>query len=77
MRAAKSRPPLQLRLAIALRRERARRKWTQERAAELSGLNPRHYQKIEEGSVNVTLKTLGQISRAFEIDAHRLLSPGG
>ena len=34
---------------------RVAREWTQERAAEAAGLNTRHYQKIERGSVNVTI----------------------
>src|ERR1700730_7590029 len=53
------------RLAAGLRRERLRRKWTQERAAERAELNPRHYQKLEEGTENVTLRTLERLCRAF------------
>jgi transcriptional regulator with XRE-family HTH domain len=66
---------LQRRLAAGLRRERARKGITQERAAELAGLNARHYQKLEEGSVNVTLRTLDRLSLAFAVDVTRLLSP--
>ena len=63
---------LQARLAAGLRRERSRQGWTQERAAELAGLNPRHYQKLEEGTVNVTLRTLERLSRAYGVDVGRL-----
>ena len=63
---------LQIRLAAGLRRERSRQGWTQERAAELAGLNPRHYQKLEEGTVNVTLRTLERLSRAYGVDVGRL-----
>jgi transcriptional regulator with XRE-family HTH domain len=65
---------LQARLATGLRRERARRSWTQEKAAELAGLNPRHYQKLEEGSVNVTLRTLERLARAFGVDVSRFFA---
>ena len=63
---------LQARLAAGLRRERSRQGWTQERAAELAGLNPRYYQKLEEGTVNVTLRTLERLSRAYGVDVGRL-----
>lgn len=69
-----SRPVLQVRLASALLRERARKGWTQEEAAEACGLNIRHYQKLEEGSVNTTLHTVERLSLAFDMDASRLLS---
>jgi transcriptional regulator with XRE-family HTH domain len=67
-------PRLKARLANGLRRERARRRWTQEKAAELAGLNPRHYQKLEEGSVNVTLRTLERLCRAFGVDVSQLFA---
>ncbi len=34
---------------------------------------PRHYQKLEEGSVNATLRTLSRLGRAFGVDAAELL----
>jgi DNA-binding XRE family transcriptional regulator len=67
-------PRLKGRLANGLRRERTRRRWTQEKAAELAGLNPRHYQKLEEGSVNVTLRTLERLCRAFGVDVSQLFA---
>jgi transcriptional regulator with XRE-family HTH domain len=69
-----SKPRLKVRLANGLRRERTRRRWTQEEAAELAGLNPRHYQKLEEGSVNVTLRTLERLCRAFGVDVAQLFA---
>ena len=66
---------LQARLAAGLRRERSRQGWTQERAAELAGLNPRHYQKLEDGTVNVTLRTLERLCRAYGMDVRRLFTP--
>lgn len=70
----RTRPPtLQSRLAIAAKRERTRLGWTQERAAEAAGMNLRHYQKIEEGSVNATLRTLERLAAAFGVEGAQLL----
>ena len=60
-----------MRLAEGLRRERARRGWTQEQSAEAAQLNIRHFQKLEQGSVNVTLSTIGKLSTAFGVDIKR------
>ena len=59
-------------LAAALRRERTRLGWTQEKAAEKAEMNIRHYQKVEAEAVNVTLRSLGRLSRAFGVDVRRL-----
>jgi transcriptional regulator with XRE-family HTH domain len=69
---APRRASLQTRLANSLKRERGRKDWTQERAAEAARLNPRHYQKLEEGSVNVTLRTLDRLCKAFGMDIAEL-----
>jgi hypothetical protein len=37
-------------------------------------MNARHFQKLEEGSVNATLYTLERLCRAFGVDVVRLLS---
>ncbi|MFI5387071.1 MAG: helix-turn-helix domain-containing protein [Fimbriimonadales bacterium] len=66
---------LRRRLAEAVLRERTRLRWSQERAAEEAGLNPRHLQKIESGTVNVTLRTLTRLSAAFGVDTKRLFEP--
>lgn len=66
-------PQLQAKLAKALKRERAARGWTQEQAAEASEMYRRHYQKLEEGSVNATLRTLERLSKAFKVSASELL----
>jgi transcriptional regulator with XRE-family HTH domain len=51
------------------------RGWSQERAAEESDLNLRHYQKLEAGEVNVTLRTVERLCRAFGVDVQRLFEP--
>ena len=53
---------------LAAKRERARLDLTQEQAAESAGLNIRHYQKVEEGTVNVTLRTVELLADAFGVD---------
>lgn len=61
------------RLAASVKRERARLGWTQEQVAEKAGLNIRHYQKVEEGAVNVTLRTVELLAEAFGVDIADLL----
>jgi transcriptional regulator with XRE-family HTH domain len=70
-----SRPRLPARLARSVIRLRSAHEWTQEKAAEAAGLNPRHYQKIEEGTVNVTINTLERLCRAFGVDVSSLFEP--
>ena len=60
------------RLAKSAKRLRLSRGYTQEQAAERAGLNPRHYQKIEDGAVNVTLNTLEQLCHAFAVEVGEL-----
>jgi transcriptional regulator with XRE-family HTH domain len=62
----------QARLAAAVKRERTRLGWTQEKAAETARLNVRHYQKVEDGSLNATLKTIEQLADAFGVDIRDL-----
>ena len=58
--------------AAALARVREARGWTQEAAAAAAGLHLRHYQKLEEGSVNATLHTLERLCGAFGLDVQEL-----
>ena len=62
-------------LASNLRELRASRGLTQEKAAEATGLNWRHWQKLEAGEVNVTLSTLSKICRGLEIEVGLLFGP--
>jgi DNA-binding XRE family transcriptional regulator len=61
-------------LAGNLRAWREGRGLTQDAAAELAGLNWRHWQKLEAGTVNVTLKTLERICMAADIDIRTLFA---
>jgi transcriptional regulator with XRE-family HTH domain len=47
----------------------------QEEAADAAGVHPRHYQKLEEGSDNVTIGTLERLSRGFGVNVRRLFEP--
>lgn len=51
------------------------RGWTQEQAAEAAHLDTRHYQKIEEGSVNVTISTIERLCQGFRVDVLDLFAP--
>jgi transcriptional regulator with XRE-family HTH domain len=60
-------------LAQNLRRIRKQQSLTQERLAELSGLDARHIQKLEAGEVNTTLKTLAVLAAALDTTPAQLL----
>ncbi len=66
---------LRTRLATALKRERKRLGWTQEKAAERAEMYLRHYQKLEGGTVNVTIRTLSRLCKGFAVDPRRLFEP--
>ena len=59
-------------LARNVRRLRGNLKWTQEQAAEASGVAVRHFQKIEAGDVNVTVATLVRVAKAFRVPVKAL-----
>ena len=56
-----------------VRRLRVARKLTQERLAELVGINPRTVQKIEAGKLNVLATTLGRLKEALKCDWDELM----
>jgi transcriptional regulator with XRE-family HTH domain len=66
---------LRTRLAVSLKRERKRLGWTQEEAAERAEMYLRHYQKLESGSVNATIRTLSRLGKGFGVDPRRLFEP--
>lgn len=63
---------LQLQVGSSIRRLRETRGLTQEHLAHSAGLATRHLQKIEAGQVNVTLRTIGRLCLALEIEASAL-----
>lgn len=52
-------------LGVRVRELREDRAWTLERADEASGIDWKHWQKIEAGQINVTLVTLTRLAEAF------------
>ncbi len=48
---------------------------TLEEVAHRAGMHVRHWQKIEAGEVNATLRTLARVADALEVDPTRLLRP--
>lgn len=60
-------------LGAQIRRERVALKMTQERLAELVGVNPRTVQKIEAGKLNILVTTFARIQVALDCDWDDLL----
>ena len=61
------------RLAQSIRERRAALSLTQESVAEVAGLSPRHYQKLEAAELNVTLETLCRVADALRCEIRDLL----
>lgn len=47
---------------------------TQERAAEQCNLNEKHFQKLEKGKINVSVRTLDKLCRGFRKSAKELFA---
>jgi transcriptional regulator with XRE-family HTH domain len=56
---------VQRKIGEAVARHRSLRSLTQEAAAERAGLDVRYWQRIEAGSVNVTVRTLVRVALAI------------
>lgn len=56
------------RVGKSIRQIRLEKGLTQESVSNRSGLVSRHLQKIEAGEVNVTLRSLGKIALALDVD---------
>ena len=61
------------RLSTTLRRRRIELRLTQEEAASVIGMDGRHYQKLELGELNPTLRTLIRVAIGLEMDPSDLL----
>lgn len=60
-------------IASSIKKNRAERSLTQEQCAEKSEIEYKYYQKIEQGQINVTLKTLYRICLELKINPKDLL----
>ena len=70
-----SRPPasfediaIQRALGVRLKQLRQDRNWTQEDLVDRCGMDRSFLAEIESGKANPTLRTLGRLARAFQID---------
>lgn len=63
------------RIAVNVRRQRERADLTLEEAAHRAEMHWRHWQKVEAGEVNTTLRTLARLADALGLDPADLLAP--
>ena len=64
---------LRKQLAASVRRIRQEKKLTLEDVSHRAQMHWRHWQKVEAGEVNATLRTLARLSAALGVEAGRLL----
>ena len=62
-------------LALNSARLRESKGWSQQEAADAAGLDPKHYQRVEYGSLNPSLRTIVRLAHGFKVKAHELLKP--
>jgi transcriptional regulator with XRE-family HTH domain len=65
------------RLAANVRRHREARRFTLEEAADRAEMHWRHWQKVEAGEVNATLRTLARLADALGVDPAELMTDDG
>lgn len=56
----------------SVRRQRERRKLSQEKLAELAGIHPTYLGRIERGRQNISLVNIGKIARALKVKPREL-----
>lgn len=61
-------------IASNIRAERARKKYPQEKLAEMAGITPKYLNMIENARSNPSIIIVINICQALEIDLNRLLS---
>ncbi len=62
------------RLGATLRSARRERRWSQERLAEVSGLDRSYVGEIERGAVSPSLATLEKLAKALDLRLSELIS---
>lgn len=63
----------QRRIGVAIRKRRRKLDLTQESLAEMVGCTPRYLQRVERGECNLTLRILGHLAAALDVDIADLL----
>ncbi|WP_280454873.1 helix-turn-helix domain-containing protein, partial [Nocardia brasiliensis] len=64
-------------VSAEIRRQRAARKWKQERVSEASGIVQATLSRLERGVVAIDLEQLDGLAHAFGMTPERLLAEGG
>lgn len=59
-------------MGLRLRAIREGHELTQERAAERTGIHPKHLQRIEQGSANATIATLVALALGYQVSLREL-----
>lgn len=59
-------------IATNIRLERARKKYTQEKLAEIAGISAKYLNKIENAETNPSITVIRNICIALEIDLNRI-----
>lgn len=57
------------RISANLSKTRKERRYTQREVAELAGLNPNYYAKVERGNGMPSLKTIHKLAKALKVTA--------
>ena len=60
-------------IGVRIRRQRREKKWTQEKLAELSGVEPSNISHIERGTTKLSLPTIVNIANALGVTVDSLL----
>lgn len=64
---------LRNKVAIKIKLERTKRRWSQERLAEMADLSKTYINGIEQATSSPTLDTLAKIAAAFEMEVTELI----
>jgi transcriptional regulator with XRE-family HTH domain len=61
-------------LAVNLVSLRERKGWSQQQAADAAGMDLKHWQKLEYGDLNPTLRTMASAALALDVPVARLVA---
>jgi len=61
-------------IGLNFRAERVRKKYSQEKLAEIAGVHLNYIGKIERGEQNLTIKTITELANALEVEIGKILN---
>lgn len=68
--------PIRVKFGKKLKELRNKRKLTQEKLSELTGIDYKYLQRIEgKNPPNIKLETIARLARSLEVDPSKLLAP--